>query len=151
MLMSLSALAGCAISTPFQGPGYDRQQGVTVAGDALVVAITEAVLNGDRSQRSTFWRYVEQVEATLPARPGFVGYALRREIIGRRAWTMTVWTDEASLDGFVQSDAHQAAIRASMGALACANFARVEIERVDVPISWDRALELLAAGDGRCD
>lgn len=151
MLMSLSALAGCAISTPFQGPGYDRRQGVTLAGDGRVVmAITEAVLNGDRSQRSTFWSYVDQVEATLPTRPGFVGYALRREIIGRRAWTMTVWTDEASLDGFVGSDVHQAAIRASMGALACADFARVEIERGDVPISWDRALALLAAGDDGC-
>ena len=152
MLMSLSALAGCAISTPFQGPGYDRRQGVTLAGDGrLVVAITEAVLNGDRSQRSTFWDYVGQVEASLPSRPGFVGYALRREIIGRRAWTMTVWSDAASLQGFVESDVHQAAIRSSMGALACASFARVEIERAGVPISWDRALELLAAGADGCD
>ncbi len=152
MLMSLSAIAGCAISTPFQGPGYDRRQGVTLAGDdRVVVAITEAVLGGTRAQRSTFWDYVSQVEASLPGRPGFVGYALRREVIGNRAWTMTVWTDAESLDGFVQSDVHQAAIRTSMEALACASFARIDADRAEIPISWDRALESLAAANGRCD
>ena len=152
MLGLLPAIAGCAISTPFKGPGYDRDQGVTIEGDdKVVVALTEAVLDGSRSQRSTFWDYVSQVEATLPGRPGFIGYALRREVIGSRAWTMTVWTDEESLDGFVRSDVHQAAIQASMEALACADFARATLDQTDIPISWDRALELLAEGDGRCE
>lgn len=152
MLITLSALAGCAITTPFQGPGYDRGRGVTIAGEhRLVVAVTEAVLRSDRTKRSTFWDYVSKVEASLPEHPGFVGYTLRRQIIGRRAWTLTVWSDEASLDGFVASDTHQAAIREAMVALECADFARFEIDRADIPVTWDRALAALAeSGDG-CD
>ena len=150
-LLSVFALGGCAIATPFQGPGYDRRNGVAIeSGDRLVVAMTKAVLKQDRTLRPTFWAYVSKVEASLATRPGFVGYALRREVFGRQAWTMTVWSDEASLAAFVESDVHQAAIREAMGAIDCATFARLEVDRRDVPITWDRALAALAAEEAAC-
>ncbi|MDJ0942566.1 MAG: antibiotic biosynthesis monooxygenase [Kiloniellales bacterium] len=150
-LLSVFGLGGCAISTPFQGPGYDRRDGVTVDGEGrLVVAVTKAVLRDDGARRATFWDYVFEVEASLPERPGFVGYSLRRELLGKQAWTMTVWTDEASLAAFVESDIHQAAIREALGALACARFARLEVARDEVPVAWDRALALFEAQAAPC-
>ncbi len=150
-LLSTFALGGCAISTPFQGPGYDRRNGVTIAGEGrVVVALTKAVLRDDGALRSTFWDYVLRVEASLPERAGFVGYSLRRELIGKRAWTMTVWSDEASRAAFVQSDVHQAAIGEAMGALACARFARLEVARDEVPIPWHRALALFEDQEAPC-
>ena len=150
-LLSLFGLSGCAISTPFQGPGYDRQEGVTIAGEGqVVVALSKAVLRDDGTLRSTFWDYVFRVEASLPEQSGFVGYSLRREILGKQAWTMTVWSDEASLTAFVESDVHQAAIRNALGALSCARFARLEVARDEVPISWDRALAAFEAQEAPC-
>ena len=142
-LLSLFSLDGCAFATGFQGPGYDRRKGVTLPGeDRLLVGLTKAVLRDDGALRSTFWDYVFKVADSLPEQPGFVGYSLRREIFGKQAWTMTVWSDEASLIAFVESDLHQAAIRDALGALACVRFARLEIARAEVPISWERALAL---------
>lgn len=142
-LLSLFGLDGCAFATGFQGPGYDRRNGVTLPGeDRLVVGLTKAVLRDDGALRSTFWDYVFRVADTLPERPGFVGYSLRREVFGKQAWTMTVWSDEASLAAFVESDVHQAAIRDALDALACVRFARLEVARAEVPISWERALAL---------
>jgi hypothetical protein len=80
----------------------------------------------------------------LPGRPGFVGYAKRTRLFGNEAWTMTIWADEKSLNDFVESKVHQTAIRESINALASANFARVELKRAEMPLSWDRALQLLA-------
>ena len=150
-LLSVFSLEGCAFSTGFQGPGYDRRTGVTQTGEGwLVVGLTQAVLRDDGALRSTFWDYVWKVAASLPEQPGFVGYSLRRELFGKRAWTMTVWSDEASLAAFVGSDIHQAAIREAMDALACARFARLEVTRDEVPIPWDRALAVFEAQEEPC-
>jgi heme-degrading monooxygenase HmoA len=43
--------------------------------------------------------------------PGLLGHAVRFEIFGNKAWTMTAWKDEASLTAFVRSPAHRAAVR----------------------------------------
>ncbi|MDJ0951410.1 MAG: hypothetical protein QNJ94_21065 [Alphaproteobacteria bacterium] len=140
-------LGGCAISTPFRGPGYDPNKGVTLEGEGkVVVSLTEAVLRADGERRPVFWANVGRVEASLEGREGLVGYAMRRQLFGNQAWTMTVWADEASLIAFVESAAHQTAIREAGGALEAARFARVAIDREDIPISWERALELLDSG-----
>ncbi|HIP80056.1 MAG TPA: hypothetical protein EYH07_16550 [Kiloniellaceae bacterium] len=147
--LSLLALGGCTIATPFKGPGFDPKEGVTLEGsDRVVVAITRAVLQGDRSERSDFWTNVWRVEASLEARQGFIGYSLRRELFGAEAWTMTAWIDESSLDAFVSSSVHQTAIEQSLPALGQTGFARFEVERDDIPLSWDRAVEILEE-DGR--
>ena len=147
--LSLLALGGCAIATPFEGPGFDREKGVTLEGpDRVVVAITKAVLQGDSSERSGFWTNVRRVEASLESRQGLIGYSLRRQLFGSTAWTMTVWIDEASLDAFVGSSVHQTAIEQSLPALSQTGFARFEMERDDIPLPWDRAVEILEE-DGR--
>ena len=140
---AFALLGGCTISTPFKGPGYDRGQGVTgnSGGDTVVVALTHAMLG---EQRRNFDRGVERVVDSLAQQPGLIGYSLRRELFGNEAWTMTVWRDEASLDAFVRSSAHQQAIREGAGDLAGANFRRFELPAAELPIDWDTALAYLA-------
>lgn len=148
-LVSLVALGGCAFATPFRGPGYDSRTGVTIGtDDEVVVALTKAVLRGDRSKRSDFWDSVWRVEASLAEQEGFIGYSLRREFFGPTAWTMTAWLSEEDLDAFVQSPTHQAAIEGSSSALQATGFARFAVDRDDLPLAWDRALEILER-DGR--
>jgi len=144
ILMSAFSLIGCTISTPFSGPGFEPGKGVTLEGtDPVVVSLTYAELRKDRRLRSTFWEYVDKVEASLQGRPGFIGYSKRTIVFGHKAWTMTVWADNASLNEFVSSDVHRTAIRNAMGALATADFARLELKRDELPLSRDRALLLL--------
>ncbi len=143
-VVSALALSGCSISTPFRGSGYDTDRGVILdGGDTVYVSITHAVLAKDRRLRSTFWTHVRRVEASLQQRPGFVAYSMRRQLFGNEAWTMTVWADESSVKAFINSDAHQRAIGSAAAALTAAHFARVELQREELPLSWERALELL--------
>ena len=143
-LGALALLGGCAISTPFQGPGYDRSTGVSSdrADGIVIVALTHAVLG---KERRNFDRGVDRVVDSLAQQPGLIGYSLRRELFGNEAWTMTVWRDEASLEDFVRSSTHQQAIRDGAGELAGVNFSRFELPATELPIGWDTALEYLAA------
>ena len=146
MMAAAAALTGCIVDTPFRGPGYDPNTGVTVQSvDTFIVAVTNAQLRDDWRLRSRFWDHVEKVEETLNGRPGFVGFSKRTELFGDQAWTMTVWTDEASLDAFVASAVHQTAIEQAMPSLTAARFARLEVGRSELPVSWDRALGQLKA------
>ena len=140
---ALALLGGCAISTSFQGPGYDRASGtVTLPGqDTVVVALTHAVLG---NSRRNFDRGVERVVDSLEQQPGLIGYSLRRQLFGNEAWTLTVWRDEASLEAFVRSRPHREAVRSAAGELTSAAFRRVELPAAEIPIDWDTALEYLA-------
>lgn len=135
-------ITGCAISTPYRGADTG---GDALEDDTVLMVLTHAELAEGTEDASAFWSNVSAVADSLEGRPGFVGYRLRRELFGRNSWTMTVWTDTASLEAFVESDIHQTAIREGWPALARARFARVTLSRSDVPISWARAEALLDA------
>lgn len=135
-------LGGCTISTPHED--FSRQS----SADRVVVSITHAMLVDDRELRQRFWDQVERVEASLQDRPGLLGFSKRVEILGDDAWTMTVWQDNESLQAFLTSDPHRSAMRDGMIGLRGARFARVELDRQDIPLSWDRALAYLET-DGR--
>lgn len=133
-----AVLGGCAIATPFRSTG---------AGDGsapAVVALTEATLGPDGAARAAFWEGVWTVERTLKDQPGLIGYSVRRELLGNRAWTMTMWQSEADLDRFVLSPAHRAAMASGRAALADTRFAQLERRSGDGPPSWAEALDALA-------
>ena len=135
-------ITGCAISTPYRSADTGL---APVGSDTVLVALTHAELAEGTDDASAFWSNVSAVADSLEGRPGFIGYRLRRELLGRNSWTMTVWTDEASLEAFVRGDVHQTAIREGWPALARARFARVMLPMSDIPISWDRVEALLDA------
>ncbi|MEZ5977487.1 MAG: hypothetical protein R3F34_04635 [Planctomycetota bacterium] len=148
--LALLALSGCTIARPFAGPGYDRTRGVVApgAGDTVVVAVTHAVLGGDGEARRRFWKDTSAVLAGLDDRSGLVGSSVRRRLLGGEAWTMTVWIDDDSLERFVRSDAHRAAMRSSSDAIAEMRFARVDVPADELPFTWERALRALDESNG---
>ncbi|WP_291299070.1 antibiotic biosynthesis monooxygenase [Elioraea sp.] len=137
----LGALGGCAIATPYREVG---QAPADASADAALVAITEARLGGDRASRAAFWDGVREVERSLPSQPGLLGYALRRELLGNTAWTMTVWDSEEALDRFVGASAHRSAMAAGDPAIASVRFARLTRARDAGPPPWPEALDALA-------
>ncbi len=139
----VTLLGGCAIATPF------RTTGAGDGGSHSVVALTEATLGKDSAARGAFWDGVWAVERSLKDQPGLIGYSVRRELLGNRAWTMTVWESQADLDRFVLSPAHRAAMASGRAALTDMRFARLERRREDGPPRWTEALDVLAgAGQG---
>ncbi|MDJ0711718.1 MAG: hypothetical protein QNJ14_15115 [Woeseiaceae bacterium] len=141
LMATLVGLAGCTISMPFRyADSAAREQG---GSETLIVSLTMAEYQPGWKSRRVFWRYVGQVEESLADSPGLVGHSLRRQIIGNRAWTMTVWKDESSLRAFAGSPAHQDAIRQALPTLEDVRFARVELPAHEIPISWEQAEQLL--------
>lgn len=148
-LLMAVLVGGCAISTPFKGPGYDAKRGsLKSPGGPVIVAVTLANLDGDRADRRAFWTQVTLVEASLANQPGLIGYSLRTELLGSNSWTMTVWETEDALRAFVEDVAHQDAMRDGKNALAAARFARFSAAPDDIPLPWDKALQILDR-DGR--
>lgn len=135
-------LGGCAIATPFRGPGYMAGKVTGVAPDqSVVVVLTNARVHQDR--RAPFDLHTRKIVDSLPAQPGLVGYSVRRELFGDEVWTMTVWKTDADRARFVSSDTHRTAMAAGAPALKSVRFSRVLLPAKDLPISWDRAKQIL--------
>lgn len=144
-LTALAGLAGgCTFATPYRelrsGPGVSAPG----AGETVVIALSEVTLGPDRAARAAFWEGMRAFERDLPNHPGLLGYSLRRELLGDRAWTMTVWESEAALGRFVSSPVHAAAIRASHAAIRDQRFATLSRPRAEAPLRWPEALDVLA-------
>ncbi|MEM8712078.1 MAG: antibiotic biosynthesis monooxygenase [Planctomycetota bacterium] len=135
--------SGCAISMPFRGPGYTAGGGATLAADdgTVVVALTQGVL--DRGKRGPFDRATSTVSKGMADVPGLIGYSFRRQLLGKRVWTMTVWQDETALAAFVRSPLHREAMRADGPATEEFLFHSFRVPADDLPIKWNDALERL--------
>lgn len=139
----LGGLSGCsnlALSKPFEWPGLDARQGRLVgsSSDSVILVITHAELIG--THRTDFDRGADQVLAMLPAQPGLVGYSVRSRLIGHEVWTATVWIDEASINAFVRSPEHIAAVRQGAPAVKNVQYHRVKIPVSELPLNWSRVL-----------
>jgi heme-degrading monooxygenase HmoA len=143
VLLPIPAVTGCTLAKPFSGPGYERGKGVTLpgAGETVVVGLTYAKL--DPATRGPFDDNRVRVVEDLARNAGFIGYSIRTRVFGNEVWTMTVWQSHGALDAFVESQAHQRGVREGMPAVTAARFARIELPRREIPLSWDRALEVL--------
>jgi quinol monooxygenase YgiN len=109
----------------------------------VIVVITEVRLGGDRSARSRFWSHVRQIERALPNQPGLVGYALRREIFGMTAWTMTVWANNGAIADFMRSAVHRKAVEDGLPAVMLSSFVRFRRPAKAGPPGWTEAIEHL--------
>lgn len=76
---------------------------------------------------------------------GLIGFAVRKELMGSRVWTMSKWVDRPSMERFLRSPEHRAAI--TDGGIPRSSFvsALVEVDSDQVPLTWDEAESLLAA------
>ena len=146
LVFGVALVAGCAISGPFEGPGYDGETVTTDAsGPYLAVATYAKMASG---QRKAFGAHVDAVEAQLKSFDGLVGYSLRGEIPGKEVWTVTVWEDEAALLEFVTSGAHQVAMADATTVVAEFDSAHFEVSADRLPPAWSDILDALDEATG---
>jgi heme-degrading monooxygenase HmoA len=133
------------ISTPYrQAPDV-----AGTFGETVLVAVTHARLGGNRAARRDFWRGVWTLNRRLPEHPGFIGARLRRSLLGREVWTLSVWTGEAPLVEFVRGSAHRDAQRQGQPALISLRSARYWLASRQLPAGWEAADQALALATER--
>jgi hypothetical protein len=59
----------------------------------------------------TFSKFNHAVEAQLASAEGALAYSLQRGLLGRSAWTLSLWADRKSMLAFVGSGVHKEAAR----------------------------------------
>jgi len=135
----------CTFARPFEGPGFDSDRGVTLkgVGDTVIVGLTTASVK-DGDDHNLFHDRADAVFESLEGMDGFIGYSARQTLDGSQVWTMTAWRDEEALWAFVASPVHAKAIDDAYDTMKSSTFATIEVPAKDLPLSWDKALELLA-------
>lgn len=136
--------SGCEVGYPFRGPGYERGKGVVGpgAGRELVVAITQGDIESGAKGR--FGEHLQTVLATMGEHDGLVGYSVRKQLLGSRVWTMSVWIDENALDEFVQSPAHRQAMKDGGIRPGSFVYAQIRCPSDQIPLKWSSAKQILA-------
>jgi hypothetical protein len=150
ILSLLNLLSNCAIGTPFAKSSKINDFGLKPETQ-VTIAITEVDIEGaSSSNRSTFWDRVSSVRSSLDSNKGYLGGAIRREIFGSRAWTMTTWINEEALEQFVESREHERAMKEGEPAVKKAKFYRGKRAWSEIPLDWKEA-ERLIDEEGRSE
>jgi hypothetical protein len=102
-----------------------------------------------KSYRSVFgfFRKTGAIRNQLKDSRGLVGYSLRAQLLGKKAWTLSVWEDEDALGEFVRKAPHVDTMK-SMGPELGEErkFVRWTLLGSEVPPSWDQAFQQLQKG-----
>ncbi len=135
--------AGCQVGYGFRGPGYDPEHGITHvdATDTVWLAVTTGEISFGKGK--SFFVELNQVMEAMPTHEGLVGYAVKKQLIGPRVWTMSVWIDIDALHRFIGSSSHRQAVRRGGIPADTVRSVVVEIPASRVPISWKEAKRLL--------
>jgi len=92
--------------------------------------------------------YVRLVQRRLDECDGLIGYALRANFYRQQLWTLSVWSDEASLRAFLDDIAHQQASDDLMAYVTGAETRQWWIQGHEIPPTWDDALAQLSDPSG---
>lgn len=136
--------SGCRVGYPFRGPGYDARQGVVHpdAGKQVLLVVTRGDIAAGAGDE--FANQLRAVLDSMNEQDGLIGYSFRKELLGSRVWTMSVWIDRASIERFVRSTAHREAMNS--GSIAPGSFitAYSSVDASLIPLSWAQAERMLA-------
>ncbi len=132
----LTFVPSCAYTAP-----YRRVEAISDQTKTAVVTIS--AVESRPGQQRAFFADTKSVLVDLPNQSGLLGYSFRFQIIGRRAWTMTAWKDEASRDRFAASPIHRAAVKNSRVTAQNMRFVTIEVPVSSLPMKWPEALRLL--------
>ena len=109
----------------------------------VMVGITHVTVGDDRKKNKVFWDNTFTVVESLPKHEGYLGHKIRKILLGKQGWTMTVWQDENSLNRFVRGSTHASAIGTGLPAVTEARFVRLSVKRSELPLSWEQAETLM--------
>ena len=132
----LSLISACTYTAPFRHVE-------TIGGLTNTAVVTLSAVEWKAGQRSAFFADTKRVLADLPNHAGLLGYSFRFQLLGPKAWTMTVWRDKVARDHFATSPIHAAAVRNSRLTARNMRFMSVEVAVKSLPMKWSEALRLL--------
>ncbi len=145
----ISTIVGCTIASPFQKSS--KIDSTLIKPETIVlVALTEVETKGSILEQITFWKRVSSVRSSLEDNKGYLGGCIRRQVFGNRAWTMTVWENEDSLEGFVYSREHERAMKEGAPAVEANRFYRIRKPWKHIPLPW-KDVEMLVRENGRME
>ncbi len=148
VLFLLTSLQACLpISTPVKYIDIDGVSG----SDELLVVLTSTRVDNQRSSKERFELFLTNIIDHIDTQPGLYGYALRKELFGDRAWTMTAWTNEHAMLSFKSSPTHLPAMQEASEILNAATFARMVVKVDDFPLDWKRAIWILETNGDHYD
>ncbi len=90
----------------------------------------------------SFIRQSATIQKQLHSSQGLLGYSLRAQLLGTKAWTLSVWEDELALAEFVRKSPRVETMKkVSLGEER--KFVRWKLTGSEIPPKWDEALEHL--------
>jgi heme-degrading monooxygenase HmoA len=135
-----SWITSCTVHSPFQKS--EKLQNYNLTDESIViVALTQVETGFNPINLATFWSRVMDVRSSLDTNPGYLGGSIRRQLIGSKAWTMTVWKDSDSLDDFIYSKTHEKAMKDGAPAVNKSIFYRIKKKWKEIPIDWETAVK----------
>jgi heme-degrading monooxygenase HmoA len=90
-----------------------------------------------------------RIRGQLAHAPGLVGYALNAQPARKTFWTISVWTDEASLSTFAAADPHRTLTKGLRPQMGQSHFEFFPISGGDLPLNWDEVRRRLAGAEKR--
>ena len=152
-LLMVGCMVACTkevVEEPLSGPGFDEATGAFISeGDQFWVGLTHMQVKNAPGPGGRFGDHASAVGNHLyETEPeGWLGAAFRNR--GQlNWWTMTVWASEEDLTAFVISEPHVSAMVAFDDVAKGGQTRVLVVEPSELPMSWDRAMELLLADPG---
>ena len=90
-----------------------------------------------------------RIRGQLAHAPGLVGYALNAQPARKTFWTISVWTDEASLSRFASADPHRTLAKGLQPQMGQSHFEFFPVSGRDLPLNWDEVRRRLAEAEKR--
>jgi heme-degrading monooxygenase HmoA len=138
-ILALLFTLNCTVAAPFKKSTQWDQKKVQ-SSTKVLVAYTEVKITGSIWDQRIFWNRVSDVRRSLDENQGYLGGSIRRELFGEYAWTMTVWTDEESLEEFIDSREHSRAMKEGDSAVGGGKFLRIWVDAESLPLPWEEAI-----------
>jgi hypothetical protein len=153
LCLSLLSAAACnpePETAPFEGPGWDAEAGALIEPqEEYLVGLTHLRVRNAPGPGKRFGEHAEAVATWLFEHEpeGWVGAGFRN--VGKLDWwTMTVWESEEAQLEFVVGDVHAQAMAELSEVAKSAESLSLWVPAEEVPLEWDRALQLLADEPG---
>ncbi len=141
---ALLLVAGCTVGTP-----WPRIDATPIDDEERPVVLVLTHVRLEPGNRKPFDQANRRVLASMKGQPGLLGFAARRQVFGHEGWTMSIWTDEASVSRFVSSSVNWEAIRQAEPSLIAVTTRRLTMRRPELPANWAEALALLEGAGAR--
>ncbi len=122
--LSVTMLAGLLMGFSVAMPYCVVDPSAANSDAEVVVVITEVRLAATERALRVLEPCAAHRKGAARATGTLVGYALRREIFGTTAWTMTVWANEGAIAGFMRSNVHRKAVQDGLPAVMVSSFVR---------------------------